>query len=75
MSYDPTIAKVIFAKIHETNESHGTFYLPACQQQDVMDTVNYLRAQQPNVFAESEISYNGLADVTFDVSSWDPPIQ
>ncbi|WP_251548279.1 hypothetical protein [Limosilactobacillus caecicola] len=75
MSYDITINKLIIAKLHDVKDVRGTFYLPACNQQDVMDTVNFLHAKYPKIFVESEISYDGLADITYDISSWNPHVE
>lgn len=69
MSYDSTIESLITAKLSKVHEVRGTFYLPDCNQQDVEDTVNYLHAKYPSVINESELSYNGLADITYDLSS------
>lgn len=68
MSYDPTIASKITAKLKQAPGIQGTFYLPDCNQQDVIDTVNYLHAKYPTVIAETELAYDGLADVTYDLS-------
>lgn len=49
MSYDPTIEALITARLKKVNDVQGTFYLPDCNQQDVVDTVNYLHAKFPTV--------------------------
>lgn len=45
MSYDPTIEELITARLKKVNDVQGTFYLPDCNQQDVVDTVNYLHTK------------------------------
>ncbi|MCC4367517.1 hypothetical protein LMB21_09425 [Limosilactobacillus reuteri] len=49
MSYDPTIEALITARVNKASDAQGTFYLPDCNQQDVVDTVNYLHAKFPTV--------------------------
>lgn len=68
MSYDSTIESLITAKLSKAKYVSGTFYLPNCNQQDVVDTVNYLHAKYPAVISETELSYDGLADITYDLS-------
>jgi len=68
MSYNPTVASIITAKLKNVKDIRGTFYLPDCNQKDVEDTVNYLHAKYPAVINETELSYDGLADVTYDLS-------
>ena len=68
MSYSSTIEALITAKLRKVKDVQGTFYLSDCNQQDVEDTVNYLHAKFPSVINESELSYNGLADITYDLS-------
>lgn len=68
MSYDPTIEALITARLKKVNDVQGTFYLPDCNQQDVVDTVNYLHTKFPTVIYETELSYDGLADITYDLS-------
>lgn len=73
MRFSPTVVSLIEAKLSKAKDVRGTFYLPDCNQQDVKDTVNYLHAKFPAVINESELSYDGLADVTYDLSSLKSP--
>ena len=49
MSYNPTVASIITAKLKNAKDIRGTFYLPDCNQKDIEDTVNYLHAKFPTV--------------------------
>lgn len=62
--YRPEIASEI-KKLHD-KKGAGTYYLESLNQDDVRDTMNMLHLEKPSVFDESEIYYDGLADVTFN---------
>lgn len=68
MAYDATIQRVILAKMAGDKENSGSFYLPDCNQHDVMDTVNKMHESQPKVYS-AEANENGLVKISYDISS------
>ncbi|WEV56164.1 hypothetical protein [Ligilactobacillus acidipiscis] len=57
--------EVQIKKLHD-EKGVGTYHLESLNQNDVCDTMNRLHLENPSVFDESEIYYDGLADVSFN---------
>lgn len=65
MSASTEIMHAISKLVDKADSGSNTEYLPEFNQEDVKDTVNMLHNKEPNIFMESSIDWNGLADITF----------
>lgn len=65
MPANTEIVHAISKLVENADFGSNTEYLPEFNQKDVKDTVNMLHIKEPNIFMESSIDWDGLADITF----------